>query len=323
MSEPIYRPILKDALRHTFRHPSLWILGILASFLGHLGAAELITRAADVATGQPLMRAAFGYTTGAFSPLADFLGGPTMKDTLVLVFIFLLAVILLVAFIYASVTGQAALISAAHKLNFSKQYSFRAAWRQGSEHFWPVFSLNLLRRLVTVFLMILLVLPWWSLAPGAVGSRPWIFAPVFIIVAVVSILISFMIFFAICSVVLEKRPLATALKDAWQMLIKHWLASFEVAVILFALDLVILLATAVSFLLVAYPFYFLTVLFSSIGAQALLSFLLVVSLLVYAIIIAIVNGIAMTFEMLTWVGVWNQFRQGHIVSKVLRFFYHP
>ncbi len=175
------------------------------------------------------------------------------------------------------------------------------------ENVWPVlgrvFIISVGSFLGLSLFMFLLALPFWAsylLSPSMTTlalselAAILVFLPVFFAV-------SFTSKFAIALVVLENRALYPAIREGWAMFRRNWLATLELALILFGLNLVVF------YLVLAIPRPLLE-------SNTMLGGMLFLGLLFVA------GALYTVFQYACWVALYLGIRENRIVSKVTRIF---
>ncbi len=324
---PLYRQILGQALRNTWKHKYLWFFGLFAAFLGNGGELEFIFRGFDGTLTQGLFPgfkrlAATGVFS--FSTLAN-IKQLAIKDpfNLFIVLSVLLMVFILAAFlIWLVIISQAALVNNVSLIEGGKKHSFGQGLSAGIKKFWPVFGLNFLGRSIIYILFIALALPIvisWNRAvdPSIAGL---LFVISFIVFVPASIVISFIIKYAIAYKVIRGEGFWASLRSGWQLFTKNWLVSLEMAFILFFINFMVGVGLIIILLVLAVPFLFLTLLFSKLALLFNFWIIVFAALIVYLVLIVWVGAMLSTFQIYSWTSLFLRLISQGGVSKLVRLF---
>jgi hypothetical protein len=318
---PFYRNILKQAWQLTWRNKYLWWFGIFAALLGNGGEFEILFNNTGSNPGQALFpswqRIA---STGIFSShtLAN-IGNLLQKDTLnmILVLVACLIVLAICLFlVWLVIISQAAAVNNSAAIIKQKKHAFKEGLDSGILNFWPVLTLNIIIKAAIYVLLVAISLPALFFQGSFNATIFYVIA--LVIVVPVAIILSFVTKYAVAYVVINKRKVMPAIKQSFQLFKENWLISFEMAIILFFINLLVGLAIVLAVLVLAVPFLFLGLIFyysfSLIGswliaALAFASFLFIV----------VTTGAALAvFQISSWTGLFLELEKKGGVSKLVR-----
>lgn len=318
---PFYRNILKQAWALTWRNKYLWVFGIFAALLGNGGEFEILFNNAGANPSQALFPAWQRMAaTGVFrwSTLGN-IGSLLKNDTLNMLIVLITCLIMLAIIIFVVwlvIVSQAALVNNSAAIIKQKKSSLKDGWASGAMNFWPVLGLNILVKAVIYTLLVLVSLPaiFWS---GNFSAN--LFYVLALVAAVpVAIILAFIAKYAIAYVVIGKYKVSRALEQSWSLFRENWLISFEMAIILFAINLLVGLAIVLAILVLAVPFLFLGLIFyyafSIIG-----SWLIAVLAFASFLVIVVTMGAALAvFQIAAWTGLFLELDKKGGVSKLVR-----
>ena len=163
MKEPTYSQAVSASWQLAWKHKSLWAFGLFAMLLGQLGIVDLFFKVIFVARTADTPRLA-DYLWSVLNPQTwiQWVGGPVSltPDTWIwLVWLIVTMVALIAMVIFVAVVSQGALVHisarAAKRPNHIPDET--QAWHQGVTHFWRLFGLNVVRKLVMGAVTLLLV----------------------------------------------------------------------------------------------------------------------------------------------------------------------
>lgn len=318
---PFYRNILKQAWSLTWHNKYLWWLGIFAALLGNGGELEILFNNNGANPGQSifpgLKRIA---STGVFKAqtydnIIDLFRYDTLNMVIVLIMsLFVLAVFILL--VWLVISSQGALVNGAAALLNKRKTALRQNWDAGVLNFWPVLSINILLKIVIYILLALISLPliFWS---GNSGS--WLlYVLAAIIIIPLAIILSFIAKYSIAYVVINGEKAGEALRRSIKLFKENWLISFEMAVILFFINIIVGLLIVLCILALAAPFLFLGIIlfyiFSSLG-----SYLIAILGFAAFLFIIITGGAALAvFQITVWTSLFLELDKKRGISKLMR-----
>src|SRR3989338_1493664 len=134
MEGTLYRHLLRDSWRITWKNPLLWVLGALSVFWGGVGAYSSI----DSIFGR-MSRVPEGALGGSLPALQDFsLGGLIMVAITACIVLALLS-----GFIALVTAARGGLIYSIQQRFEKKPITLRAALKKGFKKFWPILGIVL------------------------------------------------------------------------------------------------------------------------------------------------------------------------------------
>lgn len=320
----LYRNILKGAIKNTWRHKYLWFFGLFAALLGNGGEYEILIRGLTGDSQQSFFPGLKTIAaTGVFSiETLSNIGQLFIKEPFTIIMMLLVGLIILILFgflVWLTIVSQAGLVNNAALIIGNKKNNFQDGINAGIRNFWPVFGLNIIIKIVVFLVFLLISLPL-ILTATRVGWQvvSLTYGIFFIIFIPLAIALSFIIKYAIAYVVIKRVNFIEAIKSGWQLFIKNWLVSLEMAIILFLINLVIGLILVLVFLILAVPFTFLAMLFYKFAS--LLGFWLVIVFAVFLFFAAIVlvGSVLSTFQISAWTGLFIELVGKGGVSKINR-----
>ena len=229
-------------------------------------------------------------------------------------------IIMFIFFIWISIISQGSLITATDTFRQGKDVSPEQSFRNGTRLFWPLLWLNLMKYVLTIGIVIVLGLPLLSLYLVR-GQDFWMNILLFlnfIILVPGAMVIAFLLQFASAYVSLKNLKLWPAIRSAWSLFLKHWLATIEMAFLLF---LIYFIATAI--LSIVFLPQILNMYVNSVtGLLPGLAGYMNVSNIAMLIIAVFLTAIFSTFQYTATTLFFIKLEQGTIVSKFVRWFGH-
>lgn len=318
---PFYRTILKQAWVLTWRHKYLWWFGIFAALLGNGGEFEILFNKAGANPGQALFPSWQRIiSTGIFSrQTLSNIWNLFRHDTLNLSLVLITGLILLAIglfLVWLVVVSQAAIVNNSAAIIRDKKHALRDGLDSGMLNFWPVLILNIIIKAVIYVLLAVISLPiiFWQ---GNFSANLFHILALIIMVPV-AIILSFIMKYAIAYAVINKSKTAPAIKQSWRLFKNNWLISFEMALMLFLINLLVGLAMVLAILVLAVPFLFLGLVFYY-GFSIVGSWLIAILAFASFLFIVVTIGTALAvFQISAWTGLFLELEKKGATSKLVR-----
>ena len=318
---PFYRIVLKQALVLTWRYKYLWWFGIFAALIGNGGELEILFNNVGANPSQALFPAWQRIvSTKIFSgQILTNIGNLLKQDTLNMIFVLAASLVVLAIglfLIWLVIVSQAAIVNNSAAIIKQKKHTFKEGLNFGILNFWPVLVLNIIIKAAIYILLVAISLPviFWQ---GNFNAN--LFYIIALVIAVpAAIILSFIMKYAIAYAVINKSKVAPAIKQSCRLFKENWLVSFEMAVMLFFINLLVGLAIVLTILILAVPFLFLGLIFlyafSSVGSW-LIAILAFTSFL---FIVATAGAALAVFQISAWTGLFLELDKKGGTSKLVR-----
>lgn len=317
MSEPTYRRALSFGWELAWRHKALWLLGLFAAMLGHMGIIDLVSKLFLAATQ---FSAPNIWVSLIAASSEGGVGVAGLGFQQVLLVLWLLAVLLGTLFILAFVAtaAQGALIHAA--ATFSKRGrslpSMRESWHEGVGHFWTLFALNVVKKFILSFMALWVA---WSALYAFASNEASVraaFVVIFVIAALVGLVLSFLLIYAAGYVVVEGYSFSAAVREAWRLFLKHPLVSIEMGVIMLLVHLVAASAVVAGIYVVFAPAMVMWFVAQFLSSSILAGIGLVAGLIALGVLIAAVGALIGVFTISVWTYLFMKMHGSGVGSRV-------
>jgi len=318
---PFYRNILKQAWSLTWRNKYLWWFGIFAALLGNGGEFEILFNNAGADPGQALFPAWQRIaSTGVFSGQTfTNIGNLFRQDTLNMILVLVSCLIIFAIFLFIVwlvIVSQAAVVNNSAAIVKQKKHSFKQGADAGILNFWPVLTLNIIIKAVIYILLVGISLPVIFFQESLNANLFYILA--LVIIVPVAIILSFIMKYAVAYAVINKSKVLQAIGQGCRLFKENWLVSFEMAVILFVVNLLVGLVIILAILVLAVPFLFLGLIFYysfSLVGSWLVAILAFASFL---FIVVSVGAALAVFQISSWTGLFLELEKKSGASKLVR-----
>jgi hypothetical protein len=317
----LYKTILGQAWKTTWNYKYLWFFGIFAALLGSGGEYEILFRSFSSDASQAVFPGWQSIAeTGIFN--IQNMGQAIKEDPLAfmtVIIIFLITLALFGFLIWLAVISQAALVNNAAGYINGKKNDFKSGIAKAGEKFWPVFSLNIIIKLVIYLAFVLVSLPvvLTAASQGPVAANlTYIIA--FIIFIPVALALSFVVKYAIAYVIIKNSGFIESIKSGWQLFTKNWLVSIEMAFVLFLINFFVGLLLILMVLTLTIPFLFLSVAAFKLANIAGFWLIATLALIIFLVIVILGGALLSTFQISSWTGLFIQLVNKGGISKIAR-----
>ncbi|MBI4812596.1 hypothetical protein HY798_04155 [Candidatus Falkowbacteria bacterium] len=320
----LYRKILAQAWKITWRYKYLWFFGLFAALLGNGGEYEMLARGFNGETDGAVLPAWQQLAdTGVFQARTINNIGSIMKDDpfalIMLTAIGLVILLLLCFLVWLAVVSQAALVNNASVYAGDKKSDFKSGLASGIKNFWPVLGLNAASKLIIYLAFLSVGLPIAAAAARSANvSVNLLYIAAFIILVAVALAVSFIIKYAIAYTVIKGSNFMGAVRSGWQLFVKNWLISIEMAFILFFINFLVGLALVLIILILAVPFLFAALMLYKLFYLTGFWAVAVLALILFLAIIILGGAILATFQISSWTGLFMELVNKGGVAKIVR-----
>lgn len=299
-----YREILKRSWKLSWSPKSIWLFGLLSASLGVGGA---ITKSFNLTGGQGILLNLWHTLASAnvftFQTLKNipslFVVSPI--SFIITALIFLIALIISIVLIILAVASQAAIIDTVSKKDAGKKSSYLTGLSFGLNRFWSILGFNVLIKIASsVALFFLLVF-----ALNATSAKLVFFGFIYFILLLIVFVVTFIIRYAICHLILNNDDFITSLKRGKEIFIKNWLTTLEIAFLLFVIEIAILLLARLAITVDSLIFYVIFIAVSLLKATAIKN---IVMFFMFISIVVIVMAFISFYAVFSW-SVWTLLTQ--------------
>lgn len=316
MSKAIYRPLFLEALKTTWHHKCLWLVGIFAATMASGGLFESLSGNWQTALkGQMLLGQCVNGTLPGYQWLVSYARYTAMLPAVHQYILATIVLLLIAALIILGVVAQGALFSGALEKH---PLGFRALFKMGQHFFWRVLGIDVLGKIGLGLVFLVTAIPVVLLNPLPYGWHkypPFIALVIFLIGA---ILITVLQMLALAGVVRKHLNVRAALAEAWNIFRFHIVVSFELGILLFITSLVAVLGTLAALIILTLPVTLLFVVATALGSTWLYGFSIVISVAAVVILILLASGLLTAFQYTVWSLYFEEAGRFGIVSKVKR-----
>ena len=318
----IYRSILKNAWQILWKAKYLWFFGFFAALITNSGEVNLTVDNFSSLSEQSsfLSDLKVFYSEGAVGSVWNnienlFSNFTWMSLILVLVFLALMILVLWIA-----VVAQGGLISGSYKEYRKQPSNFMTAFSVGKQNFWKILGVNVIGRVIIYGILFILGLPLGLiyLRQTSSSAQALYIIIAFIILIPLAIIISFLMKYAAIAVINKKENIKSAIKTAWQMFIKNWIISIEVAILMFLISLVAAIAMIILTIVLIVPLSLMFYVFSVLQVGGILFVSVVISILIFVALVFLVAAALSTYQMTCWVLLFDKLDGNQVYSKLAR-----
>lgn len=316
--EPFYRAILKRSWQVFKKYKFLWFLGFLTAWLGSSFDFMFFFDYTYRFNTEPsffMNLKDYLLTTPWSSFLFSFGLLPSLgKILLIVVFIFTL--ILTFFLFWLSLSSKAGIFNAINEIEENHASGFSANFKIGNRYFWPILGVFILVKLIYFILLVVILNPLMIvLTTNNSQALYFVSTLAFLIFLPIVIIIGFIMNYAVGYLVINGLKFKEALIASWQLFIKNWLISIEMAFILFLISIIAGLIFIALVFVVSSPFLLMIVFSQSTYWFYLLYPLMILVIFIFLIIFTVFLTV---YQNSSWALLFLKLNKGKLVSKLER-----
>jgi hypothetical protein len=307
MRDPsIYRTSIAHAWQLTWRRKELWILGILAVFLGQFGLGDFI--------GDLIQQ-----TEKFFWPsMAIQMPEPSLRMIIGIVWSGIILAGLGIIIFVASVISQGALIAATAEWYKKGAVSpLLKLWRNGIANFWPTAVINILRKLLLLCLAALFGFFWIKIGMKEGWQNNLLMIVILAVELFLAMAISAIAIYALGYACIDRKGIVHSLTEGTKLFWHHMLVSLELNVLLFIISLVLIVIIFPIPVILMAPSMIIWSLASLSGYTNLLTFGIILGWFVFLAVVALIGGIFNAFATSAWIHVFMKMHHEGVLSRII------
>lgn len=237
----IYRKVLRDAFKVSWRYKYLWVLGIFAVLFSNVGVLRNLIKYSEYLgdLNAPLSMQNFpDYLMSLFH--LDYWQGLFASSWIIGVASLVLLGFVIGILLWVGINAQLALLESVkyYLLKDKKKVKVSHLLAKAQKNFWPAVTINLIRQFLLIVIGGALGIPVLLYVKNIEGW-PGIVLFTFTALAFILLLaiISFVTFYVYAYMIFYNKRFKVAVKSAEKLFSKYWLVSLEMSVFLFIIDI--------------------------------------------------------------------------------------
>ncbi|MDD5040482.1 MAG: hypothetical protein PHY34_05025 [Patescibacteria group bacterium] len=322
-SQPsVYQDVLRRAYAVTMKNKFLWFFGFFAAFLGATGELEPLfknytnigERSREILSFQSIYQE--GLLWKVFENMKAFFSAYPLQAVLFLLMVCVIAVVML----WLAVVSQAALFDVAKKSQGGEPIRYGDGYRVGNKYFGSILLINIVVKVVVYGVLVILGTPliaWFLIKNNLLGGIIFIVL-VFIVFIPISVILSFVVKYAIAYIVIIGKPVRDSVKLGWDLFRRNWLVSIEMAIIVLITGLAVGLLIACAMGITAIPFILIALASLIMNSSTGFTVALILGVLVWFVLIAFIGSAYVTFQYIAWGFLFLKLTEQKPESKFLR-----
>ncbi|MFH1292432.1 MAG: hypothetical protein ABIH87_04530 [bacterium] len=318
MKEPTYEQAIAKAWQVVWHNKVLWVLGLLAAFLGQFGLGDFFGRVWLLYNKGTVIGLSSHFWQGqGFSCMS----GLNWHNILGLVWLVGILIIILIAVVFLTVASQGALIAYTSEWFKNDSFTdFSKAWRQSLTHFWQVLGAIAIYKAVfaSLLLLSLLLLNISDKAGGHIIV--WVLGICLGIILFFYLIFSILYIYTLGYIVVDNNKFVQAWQKSWQLFSKHVLVSLEVGVVLMVVNLLLFVLIVSSMLLAFLPALIIWLVSNLLGLSGLAAFGFMSGLFLWILIVVLISSVYNAFNTGVWMYLFIKMHKQGIASRVLHWF---
>ena len=310
-----FQQILAQTWRLIWRNKILWFFGFFVVLITQ--ETEIVLRNQLVFSDQTLSASSWHELfTNGFGGILSSIWASLTETTASTIVGSLIVLMILALFAWLMVASIGALIDSIAQLDKGKKITFNGAMVSGHKYFWKNLSIIVLAKVVDYGVLILMAVLVSLMLLHSIGL--WLGAVLAVITFVVSLIVSFVARYAAGFVVVNNENTFQAIRSGWNLFVKNWIDSVEMAILLFAINLVVNLAILLVIALIVLPFFILILVMNSGDYTSLANFFFGSALVLVLIVAVLLGSVLSAFQYSAWVTTFLRLKEGQKPSWLLR-----
>ncbi len=313
------------------KNKGLWLLGLFATILGGIGEYEILMGAFY---GQVSQEGIISSTIASFnqgmSRGLEISGGniwlsfwqsltANPVSVIVPIIIMIISLVITIFLIWLGIISQGGLVQGISQTNKNRKLSLNEGLDFGAKNGWSILWINVITKAVIfIFLFFIGREILWINASGFSVVKLVLYYFSFVIFMMAVLIASFLFRNQLLFIILKKMKFVPALKAAWELFIRNWLISIEMAISLFIAYIIaatlnvfiVAVLTAVPAVVLPAYFPFLPFIISVIIAA--------VSLILMFVFVFTITGLLLAFQWSCWVLLFAKLVDGEEIPKIVR-----
>ena len=315
-TKPVYRPILKKALRVVWDRKILWVLGIFASLLNTGAVFTVGFRALQpVQTEGGFFEILLTNVIPGFGSLQLYMSQFLVISPLRAAVTLLIITIIILAFVALSVYSQGGLIKGALSRKALKAHDL---FNLPKGCPWHILLINLTAKVCVALLLALSAVPLALLTTNVFMNLLSSFV-VLVFFIIVILIISLIALLAIASAVKDKTNLIESIEQAFLIFKKHPLVTFETALLLLLIHFVGVALALLIIMALWLPYTVVFFLATLTGATILTTITSIAITIIALIFILGITGFLVAYQFAVWAIVYEKLKARGLVPKLHRF----
>ncbi|HAZ28206.1 MAG TPA: hypothetical protein DCY48_00290 [Candidatus Magasanikbacteria bacterium] len=323
MKTPLYRDALQHGLGLAWKYKLLWVFGFFSALLGQMGMFEFFASAglSDVS-----VTSQFGLWIGLPGLIGSLLltGINSLSFDiwvwLLWSFVFVTSFLVIGTFIAVVSYGAMIAVVASSVKKKTASVHMGKAWHTGVKHFWRLFFIFLAKKTIFAFLVLLMAVVASYMATGMNTADSLLFSVFFFVVMMLGMVVSFLVIYAACYIVVEEYPLGKAIAAGWRLFVDHWLVSLEIGLLLFFATLLTGLVSFVGLVVFFFPTLLLWFIAVLTGKAVLFTLGMVIGGAFFLLFVFLLWSFFQVFTVSVWTYLFMKMHKEGVRSRVIGFF---
>lgn len=325
-----YRTILKQAWKISLKNKILWFFGFFASLLSFTAEFKVISKTLNQESGlKSLNNFKMFMDTGIFSKnsLQNFFELLKTDTASILLILIILITVLFISLFFAwlATVSQISIIRSVKNILKGKREKIfiKKSINDSNKRFWPIFFINILTTIIINGIYLLISFLFILVIMKNQLSTSLLYGFIFILFIPISLFLSFIAKYAIAYSVIENKKFINSIKQAWNLFIKNWLISIEMAIILFFINLFIIIGASIISVIGFFLFFSLAISTVFLTSSSFLFWgIMIIGVIVIMAVLILISSFLNVFQISTWTDLFVQLRDksGLLSSKLEKIF---
>lgn len=314
--QSVYRHVVSSAWQLAWRRKSLWPFGFFAALVTTGGIVDVLMRGSGSIFDAEIARLS-GRTVSSLGELLQLVGPKAAASPPAWLILAAVAGFAMVAAIlWVALVSQGALIAGITAAD--RRVNPKAVLGRGIAMFWSLFSIALIDRLLIGVVTFSAAVPFGAALEGGNPGTVLLYIIAYVAFILVSTTVSILALYTAIDVIASNSSLLNALKNAVKTFSRHWIVSYEAALVVFGIDVLVGLALLIGFVLLLVPTTLFLLMMRVVGTVAgSWIFLTLFGALLVAWIVGLAS-FATTLRYGIWTLLYERLQNESVSAKIVR-----
>lgn len=314
-----YTQIIVKSWKTVWSHKSLWFVAAIAG-TANTGAVfnSVINKFWNIEPAEKITVESVSQSIDAIPWATTYLKnlitlGP---ERIILITTLLIIIALIIALII--VGAQQILLIHSHKqVKAKKHITIEKLWNEIKHlHFFRIFSVDAGVFVLANLLYLVTTIPLSLLLTHSSGINGLVFAGFYLLILPIGFFINAIGMFSLIYIVQRNQGLIDAVTHAWKTLLKNWLSTFEIALILYVINLFASILFYLVLVVIAIPVVIFVVATATSGSIWFLAIISALLLLLATVIVLLFIGALTMFNYSVWAHLLDKYNRLTVLSIV-------
>lgn len=312
-----YGGFLSKSWKTTRSHKQLWLIAAVAG-LANTGAIfnRVMNRLWQIQPADKVSIDTVGQAVESVPWVYEYFKATLTLDPIRITLILFCVILLFAAASLLVIAAQQIVLHHSSKAARSKKYFTLDHLKKdlSHTHVFRIFAIDALMFLSIALLQLLAMFPLAFLLSNSLILNAFLFVGIYLILLPLGFIVNAVGMFTLINIIRKDLGIVESMKRSWLLLKNHWVVIFELALILYIINILVVVLIKVALVVIAVPLGLLT--FASLGSGSvwLMMLLTILGVLFAVVLVALLAGAMTMFNYSVWTHLLNRFDRYPFVS---------